>query len=386
MKKFFIIVASLILFVSISIAEASTLGKILLQVEENGEAWYVNPESQRRYYLGRPKDAFDIMRLSGVGISNSDLNKIPAALGHLGRLDSYDSDGDGFDDATEIKSGYDPTGDGKIITDTSFAKKHLGKIFLQVENKGEAWYIDPDNAERYYLGRPMDAFNIMRDLGLGITDQDLDKISEGDINNLEQEIAEAPEGSILIDVPFSPQAPFRNWADPRQQDGCEEVSALMAVRWARGEGLTKQEALDEIFTMAEYQEEKYGHYHDTSARDTIDRIFKDYFDFNDLEYKEDVSKEDVINALKNGQIVVVPINGMTVGNIYYTQPGPPRHMLVVKGYDANRDVFITNDPGVGCGDSFEYPADRFYSSIRDYPTGVHTTPTEEKKVMIVVNK
>ena len=38
-------------------------GRILLQVEQNGEAWYVNPDNLLRYYMGRPKDAFDLMRL-----------------------------------------------------------------------------------------------------------------------------------------------------------------------------------------------------------------------------------------------------------------------------------------------------------------------------------
>ena len=37
-------------------------GYIVLQVEENGEAWYVDPSTVIRYYLGRPDDAFSIMR------------------------------------------------------------------------------------------------------------------------------------------------------------------------------------------------------------------------------------------------------------------------------------------------------------------------------------
>ena len=56
-----------------------------------------------------------------------------------------------------------------------------GKILLQVESKGEAWYINPDNLNRYYLGRPADAFRIMRELGLGITNSDLSKIPEGSL-------------------------------------------------------------------------------------------------------------------------------------------------------------------------------------------------------------
>lgn len=54
-------------------------GKILLQVEENGEAWYINPVNQERYFLGRPNDAFELMRKLGLGIANKDLEQIPIA-------------------------------------------------------------------------------------------------------------------------------------------------------------------------------------------------------------------------------------------------------------------------------------------------------------------
>jgi hypothetical protein len=45
-------------------------GRILLQVEDNGEAWYFNPKDKLRSYLGRPHDAFSIMREEGIGITN----------------------------------------------------------------------------------------------------------------------------------------------------------------------------------------------------------------------------------------------------------------------------------------------------------------------------
>jgi len=48
-------------------------GKILLQVEENGEAWYINPADEKRYYLGRPSDAFRLMQNLGTGITNKNL-------------------------------------------------------------------------------------------------------------------------------------------------------------------------------------------------------------------------------------------------------------------------------------------------------------------------
>ena len=54
-----------------NIARASTIaqrlsGRILLDVRRDGRAWYVNPIDLRRYYLGRPADAFQIMRQLGL--------------------------------------------------------------------------------------------------------------------------------------------------------------------------------------------------------------------------------------------------------------------------------------------------------------------------------
>ncbi len=112
-------------------------GIILLQVEAHGEAFYVYPKDGRRYYMANGSEAYRIMRYLGVGITNADLDR--------------------------------------VLTNKTFAKQHSGKIFLQVEAHGEAFYIDFDG-NAYYLKDGSAAYNIMRDLGLGITNSDLSKI------------------------------------------------------------------------------------------------------------------------------------------------------------------------------------------------------------------
>jgi len=170
-------------------------GKILLKVEDDGRAYYVHPREEKMYYLGRPADAFRIMREQGVGITNSNLSRIEPNLSNtsgsdadgdgLGHMfeeaigtdpNNPDSDGDSFADKEEIENGYNPLqGSGaKLSFDKGFAGSNLGRIFLQVEQNGEAWYVYPEDSSRYFLGRPADAFAIMRSLGLGISNQDFE--------------------------------------------------------------------------------------------------------------------------------------------------------------------------------------------------------------------
>jgi hypothetical protein len=63
-------------------------GKILLKVEGNGEAYYVNPVDLKMHYLGRPADAFALMRELGLGITNENLNKIDECLDKV-ELETY---------------------------------------------------------------------------------------------------------------------------------------------------------------------------------------------------------------------------------------------------------------------------------------------------------
>ena len=151
-------------------------GQVLLNVEGHGEAWYVYPENNKRYYLGRPADAFQIMRKLGLGINEIDFQRIAQA-------------------------GMPAAGD------LNLAKRLAGKIVLQVEKNGEAWYIYPKDLKKYYLGRPSDAFQIMRELSLGITRENLAKIHKSGLkeslsqySKYEHKIISTTDGDFKVDI------------------------------------------------------------------------------------------------------------------------------------------------------------------------------------------
>lgn len=190
--------------------------------------------------------------------------------------------------------------------------------------------------------------------------------------------------NVLLDIPFTSQAPFGNWEDQRQQDACEEASSLMVMYWLSGNILTRENAEIEILAITDYEEKKYDNFHDTSAMDTMEKIIKKYFNYDSVELRENISLEDIKQELFKGNAIIIPMNGQKLKNPYYTAPGPERHMLVARGYDVNKKEFITNDPGTKRGEKYRYSENLFYNAIRDYPTGDHVPITEVKKNMIVI--
>ncbi len=132
---------SLVTKVNLSLAKRLA-GRILLQVESHGEAWYVNPLDVLKYFLGRPADAFAIMRKFGLGVSEKDYN---------------------------------------TFTKGTAPASLSGRILLRVQAHGEAYYVNPLDHKLYSMGRPADAFALMRRFGLGISNADLRQIGVGEI-------------------------------------------------------------------------------------------------------------------------------------------------------------------------------------------------------------
>ena len=118
-------------------------GSILFQTERNGEGWYVDLDDLKKYYLGNPYYVFKVMQNSGLGIKHNELEKY-------------------------LKTG--------------FPYRLAGRILLDVENNGEAYYVKQQNLKGYYLGRPDNAFKVLAKFGSKITNRDLRKIYTGEIN------------------------------------------------------------------------------------------------------------------------------------------------------------------------------------------------------------
>lgn len=143
-KIFLIAAICFLFFPGTQVQAANNLsGKILLQTQDRGQAWYVSPSNQQRYPLKADATSFLVLSRLGLGISNRDFNALQKST---------------------------PT-------------RLLGRILIKVEDKGKAFYLDPKSKKLYPLNKPADITSIIKNTGLGISNANLAKIPAAQ-NNL----------------------------------------------------------------------------------------------------------------------------------------------------------------------------------------------------------
>ena len=312
--------------------------------EAGGIFLLINPGSKAQgtgeAQVGRADDAYAVMRELGLGISTADLQTLQ--------------------------------------TSTAMKQRLAGRILLAVEQRGEAYYINPDDLSIHYLQNGEDAYELMRELGLGALDSFIEPIRA-------EMTATRMERGVDRPVPFVAQAPFANWADDRQQEACEETSVLMALEWAKGaERIDREWALEQIIATSEWQLETFGYYQDTSITDTASRLVSEYYGFSNYEVVEDITTNDILAELKKGNILIVATDGTEQNHDYFVPPGPERHTIVVHDYDHTTGEFLYHDPGTARGANIRATAEVLDSFLRDYPSGVGQDVVEIKKNMIII--
>ena len=192
---------------------------------------------------------------------------------------------------------------------------------------------------------------------------------------------------IKQSVPFVVQAPFGKWKDQDFQNGCEEAAMIMAMGWTdKIAEISTEESETQIKDIIKFEEKSLGYSADTDIFD-MQKIFQKYFEYNGAEARENIKIDDIKNELQKGNIVLVPAFGRALKNPNYTSPGPITHMLVIIGYDPERQKFITNDSGTRKGRDYEYAENILFGAIWQYPSGKkHPEPPKGtlKKGMLVI--
>ena len=181
-------------------------------------------------------------------------------------------------------------------------------------------------------------------------------------------IVTASMGMIVQDVPFTSQAPFAEWWNILYQEGCEEASIIMAIAWATSQAaISPEDANAQILAIADFEQKEFWTYMHASIYD-IATTMSDYLWFYDHTIVENISKIELIQYIRDWHIVMVPTSGRDLKNVHYTPPGPRNHIILIIGYDAAKNEFITNDSGTKNGASYRYNEDLIFSAIGYYAT------------------
>jgi hypothetical protein len=187
--------------------------------------------------------------------------------------------------------------------------------------------------------------------------------------------------TALLKVPFTPQAPTANW-DELHNEACEEASSLMAGLYFGGDTestIPADKAEAEISKLVKWEEDNYGYHLDTTAAETAKMIEQVY----GLKTKmlDNFTADDLKNQAAQNHLVLISTDGRLLGNPNYKRPGPPHHMLVVKGYDAQG--IITNDSGTKNGRNYAYEFSTIYGAAGDWDHGKKAVDTNRKVAIIV---
>ena len=190
----------------------------------------------------------------------------------------------------------------------------------------------------------------------------------------------APKG-LNLPVPFTPQAPTANW-DELHNEACEEASAIMAYAYFQGmkDATLKPEFVEaEISKITEWEVSAFGYYLDINTEEIV-RLLKEFYGLQ-TKILTDYSEDDIKKELGQNRLVLLPANGRLLGNPNFRSPGPPYHMIVLRGF--NQSQFITNDPGTRKGLNYPYSFDTLYKANGGFDHSKHEVDLSKKMVISV---
>lgn len=199
---------------------------------------------------------------------------------------------------------------------------------------------------------------------------------------------------VLLDVPFTSQAPEKNWDQP-WQDACEEAAVLMLDAYYKKYSLSPLFARDELQKMVDWEmargwggsieiekvKEVVQWYIGEIKNVKIQNTSNYQLPITNYKIIENPTVEDMKRSLANKHPVLVVADGKVLPNPNFRSGGPLYHALVVIGYDDATGEFVTNDPGTQFGAGFRYTYDDLMNSIRDWNDG--NVPAGRRVVLMV---
>ncbi len=178
-------------------------------------------------------------------------------------------------------------------------------------------------------------------------------------------------------MPFTSQAPAGIWIQP-WQDACEETSIAMVDSFYTNQTITKQNAKAKILHIFDIKNNFFGKSLDENTEE-ITSLINNFLAWS-ATTTVDPTLDQIKNELDKGHPIIIPAYGKALHNPNFRSGGPFYHVLVIKGYDDEKQEFITNDPGTRRGLDFRYSYDTIMNAIHDFLPKKQTA--NGQKVMI----
>lgn len=198
--------------------------------------------------------------------------------------------------------------------------------------------------------------------------------------------------SLLLPVPFTPQAPTGNW-DIMHNEDCEEASVIMSAAYfsalpspisgeGQGERLIKlpvDYVEQELQKLTDWEQNTFGYNLDIDSLETTKMIEANY----SLKTKiiNNFSLDDIKKELSLNHLIIFPINGQMLNNPNFKAPGPKYHMIVIRGYDEKE--IITNDPGTRNGMNYSYSFETLYNANGNWNHETKQVNRDNKNIIVV---
>ena len=187
--------------------------------------------------------------------------------------------------------------------------------------------------------------------------------------------------SLILQVPFSSQAPNNNW--DRNED-CEETSITMANAYLTNTTQDKLQAgaAQEAINNLKAWEQAHLGYNANTGADATTQMAEGAFGLT-IKQIPNFTEADLKAELTNRHPILLPINAKLLPNTHYVNGGPLYHMIVLRGFKG--DTFIVNDPGSDNGDGNEYSFNVLQKASADWNNTTKTIDAS-RKIALVVSK
>src|SRR3989338_1557729 len=255
------------------------------------------------------------------------------------------------------------------------------------------------------VGAPIEDRSVDEVPVVSVRDEKIERSEDQKIEGEDQEVHESdlpifrssdlPTSSTLpsrinLAVPFTSQAPEKDWSQP-WQDACEEAAVLMLDAYYKGYGLSPLFAKDELLKMIAWEENekqwgwsitieqvkglaewymgtKLETRNSPSSRtqaegkletnsnneilnSNLDIVSNFDIRISNFHIIENPTVEQIKQSIASGHPVLVMAYGKALPNPYFRNLGPEYHALVILAYTDTQ--FITNDPGTWRGENLD---------------------------------